>query len=320
MSLSWVDVVLGIVILFGVYGGWRRGFILSALDLLRWIGSLAAALLFYQSLANWLAPLDFWDEVWDAPLAFILLMIVTSVIGQIIASALARRVPPETHRNKVDRAFGLLPGFAGGLITAAILSSLLFALPISDEFTEAVQKSVLADNFSVYTEQVESALVPIFSEAAQTLNRRTTKNPGSDERIDLPFKVESPKPRPDLEAAMLELVNRERARENLAPLAPDPEMTEVARKHSLDMWRRGYFAHNTPENKSPFDRMRDDRVKFLTAGENLALAPTLGLAHSGLMDSPGHRANILRPQFGRLGIGVLDGGRRGLMVTQNFRN
>jgi uncharacterized protein YkwD len=39
-----------------------------------------------------------------------------------------------------------------------------------------------------------------------------------------------------------------------------------------------------------------------------------------LMNSPGHRANILQSNFGRLGIGVLDGGKRGLMITQNFRN
>jgi uncharacterized protein YkwD len=38
------------------------------------------------------------------------------------------------------------------------------------------------------------------------------------------------------------------------------------------------------------------------------------------MNSPGHRANILRPQYGRLGIGILDGGIRGLMITQSFRN
>ncbi|MDQ3129497.1 MAG: colicin V production protein, partial [Acidobacteriota bacterium] len=44
------------------------------------------------------------------------------------------------------------------------------------------------------------------------------------------------------------------------------------------------------------------------------------IAHTGLMNSPGHRANILQPNFGRVGIGVLDGGRRGLMITQNFRN
>jgi len=42
---------------------------------------------------------------------------------------------------------------------------------------------------------------------------------------------------------------------------------------------------------------------FLTAGENLALAPTLSVAHTGLMNSPGHRENILRPQFGRVDLG-----------------
>jgi uncharacterized protein YkwD len=86
------------------------------------------------------------------------------------------------------------------------------------------------------------------------------------------------------------------------------------------MFARGYFSHHTPDGKDPFDRMREGEVRFRTAGENLALAPTLQIAHNGLMDSPGHRANILRPQFGRLGIGILDGGRYGLMVTQKFRN
>ncbi|HEX8637671.1 MAG TPA: CAP domain-containing protein, partial [Pyrinomonadaceae bacterium] len=122
------------------------------------------------------------------------------------------------------------------------------------------------------------------------------------------------------EAEMLELVNRERAANGLEPLASDPEMTEVARRHSADMFERGYFSHNTPENKTPFDRMRAADVRFRTAGENLALAPTLSIAHTGLMNSPGHRANILEPRYGRLGIGILDGGRRGLMITQNFRN
>jgi uncharacterized protein YkwD len=66
--------------------------------------------------------------------------------------------------------------------------------------------------------------------------------------------------------------------------------------------------------------MRAANVRFLTAGENLALAPTLSVAHTGLMNSPGHRANILRREFGRVGIGVMDGGMRGLMVSQEFRN
>lgn len=119
---------------------------------------------------------------------------------------------------------------------------------------------------------------------------------------------------------MLEMINRERGKAGLKPLTADPELTEVARKHSRDMFERGYFSHITPEGHSPFDRMRAANVHFLTAGENLAIAPTLPIAHTGLMNSPGHRANILRPTFGRVGIGIMDGGRRGLMVAQEFRN
>ena len=86
------------------------------------------------------------------------------------------------------------------------------------------------------------------------------------------------------------------------------------------MWERSYFSHYTPEGKDPFERMKDGHVDYRTAGENLALAPTLQIAHTGLMNSPGHRANILNPNFGRVGIGILDGGRRGIMVSQEFRN
>src|SRR5687767_14689104 len=65
--------------------------------------------------------------------------------------------------------------------------------------------------------------------------------------------------------------------------------------------KRGYFAHVTPENRSPFDRIREADVRFLAAGENLALAPSVQLAHNGLLKSPEHRANILRSSFGRVG-------------------
>jgi uncharacterized protein YkwD len=92
----------------------------------------------------------------------------------------------------------------------------------------------------------------------------------------------------------------------------------VARAYSADMFARGYFSHLDPDGKSPFDRMRAGDVEFGTAGENLALAPTLKLAHQGLMNSPGHRANILKPEYRTVGIGIVDGGAYGLMVTQDF--
>jgi uncharacterized protein YkwD len=86
------------------------------------------------------------------------------------------------------------------------------------------------------------------------------------------------------------------------------------------MFARGYFSHVTPDGKTLVDRVRAGKVSFLTAGENLALGPTLPICHEGLMNSPGHKANILHKDYGRLGVGVLDGGKYGLMITQNFRN
>jgi uncharacterized protein YkwD len=100
----------------------------------------------------------------------------------------------------------------------------------------------------------------------------------------------------------------------------DPDLTLVARAHSTDMFARGYFSHYTPEKKDPFDRMKKAGIRFQTAGENLALGRTLKICHQGLMNSPGHKANILNPAFGRLGIGIMDGGIYGLMISQEFRN
>jgi len=127
-------------------------------------------------------------------------------------------------------------------------------------------------------------------------------------------------PRPAYEAAMLEMVNKERLKNGLKPLRADPELVPVARAHSQDMFTRGYFAHVDLEGKNPFERMRAANIRFTAAGENLALAQTVEIAHTNLMNSPGHRANILNPAFGRVGIGILDGGFYGLMISQEFRD
>jgi uncharacterized protein YkwD len=319
MPVNFFDILLFLVVALNVWGGFRRGFILGLLDLIRWIVSFAAALCFYQKVGNWLTFVTDWTDVWNHLAAFFLILIVVGLVFQLAANALLRRLPKEAHKHRINHIFGALPGLFNGLITAAIISALLFSVPLSDSFQETLRESRAANSLAGYTETLESALRPIFEEPLkQTLNRRTIINP--DERVDLPFKVENSRPRPDLESEMLELVNRERAKAGLPPLAPDPELTEVARKHSADMFVRSYFSHNSPDGKTPFDRMKEANVRFLTAGENLALAPTVEIAHTGLMNSPGHRANILNTKFGRVGIGIMDGGKRGLMVSQEFRN
>ena len=320
MSLNFIDLLLVLAVVLSIWQGWRRGFLFGLLDLLRWAGSLLLGLRFYPWVARWLAPHAVWPEPLTAPLAFFLTATVAGILIHLAGYRLLRRLPRETHERRVNRLFGMLPGLANGLLTAAILAALLLSVPLPDGMREQARTSPLANRLAVVTEDLEAALAPIFDDAIrQTLNKLTVQ-PESGERVNLPYTVADTKPRPDLEAEMLELVNRERAAAGLKPLAPDPELTEVARRHSAVMFARGYFAHVTPEGRSPFDRINEARINYRTAGENLALAPTLPIAHNGLMNSPGHRANILRPQFGRLGIGVMDGGRRGLMVTQNFRN
>ena len=321
MTFNFIDVLLVILIVLSLLNGYRRGFILGVLDLASWVLSLLAGLRYCRPVAQWLGPrVDLWPEMWDQPIAFVLVALLVGVIVHLIGNALLRRLPEDVHERPANQALGVVPGLASGLITTAIISALLLAIPLSDALSERTRESPLANRLAVYAERLESSLRPVFGEAiSKTLNLLTVQ-PDSNERVTLPFTVATSKPRPDLEQRMLDLVNGERVANGLQPLAPDPELTEVARRHSADMFARGYFAHDTPEGLSPFDRIKDANVRFLVAGENLALAPTVSVAHTGLMNSPGHRANILRPQFGRVGIGIMDGGMRGLMVSQEFRN
>jgi len=318
MTFNLIDLALLVVILLSIYGGYLRGFILGSLDLSGWILSLLAALRFYQPMARWLA--SYVGPPWTKALAFILVAVTVRVAVQLVGWALLRRLPEDIHQRSLNRWLGTIPGLANGLITAAILSALLLAFPLNDALRERVRASSSVNRLAVYTERLETVLHPVFGEAiAETLNLLTIR-PESNERVSLPYKVSAPRPRPDLEARMLDLINGERSAAGLRPLAADPELTQVAEVHSTDMFARGYFAHVTPEGLDPFERMREAHVSFQAAGENLALAPTLQIAHTGLMNSPGHRANILQPAFGRVGIGVMDGGFHGLMVTQDFRN
>ena len=95
-------------------------------------------------------------------------------------------------------------------------------------------------------------------------------------------------------------------------------LVSLARQKSQDMITNNYFGHQSPTYGSPFDMMKKAGVTYRTAGENLAGASTVQQAHSGLMNSSGHRANILNPNFTHIGIGMVRGGRYGAMWTQMF--
>ncbi len=314
-----VDVLLVLVIIVAAWNGIRRGFFTGAAGLLAWLGSLLLTFYLYPYTAAFLER-SIPDSVWVMPLAFLGTLLLTGLILSVLADRLLASIPARQHVHPVNKVAGFLPGVAAGVVYAAILAALLLLLPISQAICTSARESWLAQQLTTQLERVETRLSPVFDETINRSINKLTIEPGSDKTVKLPFTVADPEERRELERDMLQLVNQERASEGLPPLRADEQLAGVARQHARDMFARGYFSHINPEGETPFDRIRAAKIRYLAAGENLALARTLPAAHGGLMQSPGHRANILRPAFGRVGIGILDGGVYGLMVTQVFGN
>jgi uncharacterized protein YkwD len=320
MPLNPVDLLLVAIVLVGAWSGWNRGFLFAALDLLTLLASLAAAFLGWRTAADWVDRAAPALGVWVAPLCFVAIFLLVHFVLVTVVLRVLLRVPRQVHGNPLNRALGIAPGAVNGAVHAVVAAVLLLTLPLGARVGTWSQESALASRFSAPAEWLEAQLAEVFDPAVERTLRVVTVGPESREGVKLNFRLAEAPPRPDLEAQMLDMVNAERRAAGLQPVKPDPVLAQVARAHSKDMFARGYFSHYTPDGRDLEDRLRTARIGYLSAGENLALAPTLYTAHSGLMRSPGHRANILRPQFGRLGIGILDGGTHGLMVTQAFRN
>lgn len=122
-----------------------------------------------------------------------------------------------------------------------------------------------------------------------------------------------------LEKQILELTNAERKKRGLDELVWNEELAALARAHSADMAKRGFFNHENPDGKTPFDRMKEAKIKYTAAAENIAAGQASPEnAMEAWMNSDGHRENILNPGLKELGVGLARGGEYGVYWTQNF--
>lgn len=119
------------------------------------------------------------------------------------------------------------------------------------------------------------------------------------------------------ESQLLNLVNQERTKNGLPVLSSDSELTRVARIKAQDMIDNDYFSHYSPTYGSPFDMMNQFGIDYQYAGENLAQNTSVNRAHTALMNSSGHRKNILNPNFTHLGIGIKQA-NRGYIYVEMF--
>ncbi|RDG39875.1 CAP domain-containing protein [Streptomyces corynorhini] len=118
-------------------------------------------------------------------------------------------------------------------------------------------------------------------------------------------------------AAVLSLVNQERAKVGCAAVRADGSLDALAQAFSDDMAARGFFDHTDPDGRTPWDRADKAGVKNL-GGENIARGQATAQAvMESWMNSDGHRANILNCDYTRLGVGVHTGAG-GPWWTQDF--
>jgi len=126
----------------------------------------------------------------------------------------------------------------------------------------------------------------------------------------------------DAEHRLLANLNRDRAAAGLPMLLWDDRIAGVARGHSEEMRRTRVVAHISPATGSAADRVRAAKIRTGVVLENVARAYGVNEAHDGLMNSPGHRANLMSGVATHIGIGVLFGeevsGRREMFITQVF--
>jgi uncharacterized protein YkwD len=315
--VNWVDAaILGIVLVYGLIG-YKRGFLMVATELAALTAGYGAALAGFRPLGRAIAATRGFGPGLSQGVAFIVLWVVVYLLLDFALRRLVRRLPEETRKGAANRLWGFPASAIKGVVGAALFVTLLSLSPWGTASAD-VDRSRLGSAMVGVTTDYARAANNTFMDAFRELQEATGGNPVVEGYRKLPFRTTAVQVDAGAETQMLTMVNRERASRGLKTLTPDDKLRDLARAHARDMLARGYFAHETPEGKNPFQRMRAAKIRYTAAGENLAFALTLEVAHDGLMRSPGHRKNILDPDYRRIGIGALRAGPHGIMFTQEF--
>lgn len=305
------------------YRGYRRGFIREGIEFAAIVLGIWLAVNIHQVPA---AVLTFfrldrqWSELFGG-----LLIFATAALGGIIGANKIHDLSGQSFHTTAHRAGGALLASAWSAFLGVFILVLTLVVPAPASLQRSIQNSfvgetVLASDSAFYTILENSAK----SDARKFMfylrqhfamlepDRRLDPEKCLDVRMSSDIEIEE-----SAESELLDLINKERRRQGLESVAESTPLRDIARGHSEDMYQRGYFCHTNPEGRTAAGRITEARISFSVVGENLSLAPTVWLAHRGLMNSPNHRENILRQEFTALGVGVFVG-PSGLMITENF--
>ena len=306
LPFSVVDAAVLAILLFAAWRGYRAGFVATMYSLASWVLAVAAAIAFAEPVTSLIESTGRLPRPAAATIGFVVTVVVIEALFAIAGHLAVRPIVTLVRRTPLsgaDRILGIVPATVRSLLMVAVVILAIQALPVGSDVKAAIETSRAGRLVTAQT-----AAFPLLV---------TRIGEDQTEHLDLPDGMDLA-PDAVAERQLFDLVNEERAHRGLGALLWDEGLVPVARSHSEEMFRLKYFSHESPVSGSPFDRLKSAGTTYSRAGENLAYAQSVSVAHRALMESPGHRENILRPEFTRLGIGVINGGVYGRMATQLF--
>jgi uncharacterized protein YkwD/uncharacterized membrane protein required for colicin V production len=315
-----IDIIIALILLFGLYSGYRQGFVAGFLQIVGVMGIIVLSWEIYPIINPYLNKYLHLILIVSSFAAFILVFIILAIIWNALFNLLINLFPSSFRKNIFNRILGIIPGLIYVFLYISVVCWFLINYPII-----AIQPYVDASKlirpvaqvwdkpFLGSTTKIDSVIRGLGSSSA---------NPNGNEplkKIALPFTRLSVDT--NSEQQMLTLLNDYRTQNGLSPLVMSKDLQTIARSQATDMWSRQFFSHVNPDGLTPFDRLNNANVPYIEAGENLALAPNVVIANKNLIASPEHRENILYKGFHKVGIGVIDSGNsNGKIFVEEFTN
>ncbi|MCK5412990.1 MAG: CvpA family protein [Candidatus Pacebacteria bacterium] len=318
---NWIDLIIIFYLLTHFADGAKRGLYSIIVNMVSFVVALIISYFTYSYTAHIFISLFGLENVYANIIGFFLNMFVIKFIILVMSR---RKLPDSLFVFNKCFKRRVTCGFTS-LLYSSIVVFLLLSITLSFSLPFIFRNQVASSSFGkvvvVDPVRINKGLENIFGDVLSTTMSKfdfMTVGDGKSETIYLGYTTSDVKVDEKDEADMLKLINQERESRNLLPLIEDEQAKQTARKHGIDMFQKGYFSHVNLENQIPSYRMKQGGVEFNFSGENLALSKDLPSAHNGLMNSTGHRKNILQPLYHRVGIGVIDGGEYGKIFVQNF--
>lgn len=318
LNFNWVDLIIIVILIYFLSDSVRLGFWVILADFLGFLLSLIAALFGYSFASSILQDNFSLPRSLSNALGFLFVAGISEAIFSFILSSIIAKIPYKFWKKPWSYILAAPLALGQGIVLIAFLLTLIMSLPIVPKVKTDINESRIGSILLEKTSGFEARVNDIFGGIIDDSLTYLTVKPGSQESVPLDIQKQALSVDQAAESQMLALVNQERIQRGIPVLTLRSEVIPVSRTHATDMWQRSYFGHVSPDGEDVGDRLNNQKVSYSVAGENLALAPTVKTAHTGLMNSEGHRKNILDPEFKRIGIGVIDNGVYGKMFVQIF--